>query len=308
MCKPIKLGGHELHSYVSKVGSLRVKLSWKFINETLFVEQDSGSEGFPAATDVLQSALYKWAGDANSFDPHTTDPFIEVICSPNNPDGRLNTSVFKQITNNIHDLAYYWPQYTPITNAADYNIMLFSVSKSTGHAGSRLGWALVKDKEVARRMVQFVELGTIGVSKDSQLRAATVLRAVADGYEEGGDYKLFHFGRKVMTERWDRLRQVITANGAFSLSEYPTPAYCGFMGEETSHLPAFAWLKYEGNLDIEDTANFLRTEHNMLTRSGKHFGTDGKYVRISLLEHFDAAMLEDKEHDDAKQTIYTPRH
>ncbi|KAH0467328.1 hypothetical protein IEQ34_004566 [Dendrobium chrysotoxum] len=240
--------------------------------------------GYPAATDVLQSALYKWAGDANSFDPHATDPFIEVICSPNNPDGLLNNSVFKQITNNIHDLAYYWPQYTPITNAADYNIMLFTVSKCTGHAGSRLGWALVKDKDVASRMVQFVELGTIGVSKDSQLRAATILRAVADGYEEGGGYKLFHFGRKVMTERWDRLRQVLMANGAFSLLEYPPPAYCGFMREKTSHLPAFAWLKYEGNLDIEDTANFLRTKHNMLTRSGKHFGTDSKYVRISLLE------------------------
>jgi L-tryptophan---pyruvate aminotransferase len=56
-------------------------------------------------------------------------------------------------------------------------------------------WALVKEKEVAQRMIKFIELNTIGVSKDSQLRAAKVLRAVSDGYEEsppGEASRLFH--------------------------------------------------------------------------------------------------------------------
>lgn len=40
----------------------------------------------------------------------------------------------------IHDLVYYWPQYTPITGRAAHDIMLFTVSKITGHAGTRLGY------------------------------------------------------------------------------------------------------------------------------------------------------------------------
>ena len=39
----------------------------------------------------------------------------------------------------IHDLAYYWPQYTPISSPANYDLMLFTLSKSTGHAGMRIG-------------------------------------------------------------------------------------------------------------------------------------------------------------------------
>ncbi|KAL4295526.1 hypothetical protein GQ457_12G007950 [Hibiscus cannabinus] len=30
----------------------------------------------------------------------------------------------------LHDVAYYWPQYTPISSAADYDLMLFTVSKT----------------------------------------------------------------------------------------------------------------------------------------------------------------------------------
>jgi L-tryptophan--pyruvate aminotransferase len=40
----------------------------------------------------------------------------------------------------IHDLVYYWPQYTPITVRAAHDIMLFTMSKITGHAGTRLGY------------------------------------------------------------------------------------------------------------------------------------------------------------------------
>ena len=43
----------------------------------------------------------------------------------------------------------------------------------------------MKDQEVAKKMTKFIELNTIGVSKDSQLRAAKVLRAVSDSWELG---------------------------------------------------------------------------------------------------------------------------
>lgn len=90
---------------------------------------------------MLKSGLYKWAGDANAFVSEKDRPYVEVVCSPNNPDGTIREPVVKSGGEGkmIYDLAYYWPNYTPITSAADHDIMLFTVSKCTGHAGSRIG-------------------------------------------------------------------------------------------------------------------------------------------------------------------------
>ncbi|KAJ8623092.1 hypothetical protein MRB53_031621 [Persea americana] len=135
---------------------------------------------FQSITDFLKSGLYKWAGDALTYDSNA--PYIELVTSPNNPDGYLNEAVINRAGGKlIHDLTNYWPQYTSITKPADHDLILFTASKCTGHAGTRIGWALVKDPEVVRRMSDFLLLSSIGVSKDSQLRAAKILRAIREG-------------------------------------------------------------------------------------------------------------------------------
>ena len=48
-----------------------------------------------------------------------------------------------------------------------------------------------------------------------------------------------------------------------------------------TYFAAFVWLKCEGN--VEDCESFLRG-HNILTRSGTHFGVSQQYVRISMLD------------------------
>ena len=91
----------------------------------------------------------------------------------------------------------------------------------------------MKDRDVAKRMAKFIELNTIGVSKDSQLRAAKVLRAVSDAYElpeAGGARRLFDYGRRKMVERWRMLRGAAAASGIFSLPE-ETSAFCNFTRE-----------------------------------------------------------------------------
>ncbi|KAG1342848.1 tryptophan aminotransferase-related protein 1 [Cocos nucifera] len=237
---------------------------------------------YPAVTGYLRSGLFRWAGDAYTY---KGDKYIELVCSPNNPDGSIREAVLNsEAGRTIHDLAYYWPQYTPISSPADHDIMLFTVSKSTGHAGTRLGWAMVKDKDVAKKMVKFIELNTIGVSKDSQLRAAKILKVVSDGYElpnTENTSKLFDYGRRLMTMRWEKLREAVKASGIFSLPEFPSST-CKFTGERTVTNPAFAWLKCEKE-GIEDCESFLRS-HGMLTRSGRHFGVEPKYVRVSMLD------------------------
>ncbi|XP_057948981.1 tryptophan aminotransferase-related protein 2-like isoform X6 [Malania oleifera] len=103
---------------------------------------------YPEVINLLQSRLYKWEGDAHAYNEE--GPYIELVTSPNNPDGFIREPVVKQGRGGgpyeadagklIHDLAYYWPHYSPITRRADYEIMLFTFSKCTGHAGSRIGY------------------------------------------------------------------------------------------------------------------------------------------------------------------------
>ena len=81
-------------------------------------------------------------------------------------------------------------------------------------------------------MIKFIELNTIGVSKDSQFRAATVLKAVSDSSEHAGSWEgvesFFKFSYRVMAERWKLLREAVNSSRIFSLPEYP-PAHCNFL-------------------------------------------------------------------------------
>lgn len=113
------------------------------------------SAPFHSSYPLRKSGLYNWSGDAREF--NKDEPYIDRVTSPNNRDVLL-----------IRDLTYYWPQYTTIKSRADHDIMLFTVSKSTGHAGSRLGWAILKDREITKKMTEYISVCTIEVSKESQ--------------------------------------------------------------------------------------------------------------------------------------------
>ena len=102
------------------------------------------------------------------------------------------------------------------------------------HSIMDYSWALVKDKEVAEKMTKFIELNTIGVSKDSQQRAAKVLQVISDSYEHVGNPKkgspFFHFSHSLMEERWNALRSAVKQSGLFSLPDFPS-GFCNFLGQ-----------------------------------------------------------------------------
>ncbi|TMW95423.1 hypothetical protein EJD97_008892 [Solanum chilense] len=236
---------------------------------------------YPLITDCLKSGLYKWRGEVDDFNKEA--PYIELVTSPNNPDGSIRGAVFNgsgQIL--VHDVAYYWPQYTPISSRADHDIMLFTLSKSTGHAGMRLGWALVKDEAIAKKMVKFIEISSIGVSKDSQVRAAKILDVISDSYEDSKtsnkSKRFFGYAQEEMAKRWSQLREVVNQGQAFSLPILPA-GECNFSHHTFATQPAFAWLKCE---HVDDCESFLKT-HKILTRGGVHFGSTKEYVRASLI-------------------------
>ncbi|XP_058195660.1 L-tryptophan--pyruvate aminotransferase 1-like [Rhododendron vialii] len=236
---------------------------------------------YPELTNFLRSGLYKWGGDAWTYN-EGGHPYIEFVTSPNNPDGRIREAIVKKGQGKlVHDLAYYWPQYTPITSCLGHDTMLFTFSKCTGHAGSRIGWALVKDEDVAKKMTEFISINTIGVSKESQIRAAKVLGHVSESCLNPGPENFFEFGQILMAERWAKLRQVVAQSGMFSLPHYPKQ-HCLFTGKfSTQAHPAFAWLKCKKE-DVEDCEKFLRGQ-KIITRNGRRFGCDPKHVRVSLV-------------------------
>ncbi|CAN1795075.1 L-tryptophan--pyruvate aminotransferase 1, partial [Linum perenne] len=230
--------------------------------------------------EMLQSRLYEWGGDALTYSKN--GPYIEVVTTPNNPDGSLREAVVDREDGMlIHDLAYYWPSNTPITHVADHDIMLFTLTKCSGHAGSRIGWAIVKDKEVAKRMTMFKQVCTIGVSKDSQVRAAKILNVIADDCENhdiSSDENFFGQNRKEMEERWIKLKEAIRVQDTFTLPKYPQQ-YCNFSKKFFHPTPAFGWLKCKNRCD----ASTLLKEHNVLTRGGQAFGASTEYTRISMI-------------------------
>ncbi|KAJ7550818.1 hypothetical protein O6H91_07G119700 [Diphasiastrum complanatum] len=244
-------------------------------------------------TDFVQSKLYEWAGDAMDFESTSTrDGYIEIVNYPNNPDGTIRHAVVNGSSGGlIHDLAYYWPQYTPITSPADHDIMLFSLSKFSGHAGSRAGWAIVKDLKVAQLMSKHIMFNTIGLSRDAQARAAHIMRYVVHQYSQKGSapYRLktgpdnttllFHHAYDTLEHRWKELRDLVVSGARFTLQDYPL-AFCTFFGETTTTHPAFAWLKCEQDRDCEELLNSV----NIRSRGAHLFGIlDPQYTRISMI-------------------------
>ncbi|XP_074309894.1 tryptophan aminotransferase-related protein 1-like [Silene latifolia] len=244
---------------------------------------------FAASVETEKSSMYEWRGDTRTFDDKE-GPYIEVVTSPNNPDGLWRKPMVNREGGMlIHDLAYYWPQYVPITGPADYDIMLFTMSKFTGHAGSRIGWVIVKDKELASALMNQSFLRTIGCCQEGQLRAKTILNFIADSYEKTPIPKvmpttttenLFEFGYRVMSDRWEMMKAAVKQNNLFNLLEYPDQ-HCNFFGKFHLPNPAFAWLESKTG---EDASELMR-EHKIQARKGAMFGSSlhTKCVRITMV-------------------------
>ncbi|TJX35019.1 hypothetical protein E8P77_34595, partial [Soehngenia saccharolytica] len=172
---------------------------------------------YQGQTELFDSADNLWNGDARAFKERTkslnSTTFIEFVTSPNNPDALPKEAVLKgKNVKAVYDHAYYWPHFTAISHPADEDIMLFTLSKLTGHAGSRLGWAIIKDYDLYQKMYLYVQYNTLGVSHDTQLRATTLLKAILSGYEQSKGAKtlktdskqlLFHYAYPVMRRRWE---------------------------------------------------------------------------------------------------------
>lgn len=101
-------------------------------------------------------------------------------------------------------------------------------------------WAIVKDEEIAKKMTEFIVVSTIGVSKESQLRAAKILNVLSDSHEERSRFKdveaFFDHSYNLMAMRWKQLRDAVEKSKMFSLPEFPH-GKCSFSGRTFASQP-----------------------------------------------------------------------
>ncbi|CAN6928695.1 unnamed protein product [Brassica oleracea] len=232
-------------------------------------------------TEFFNYANLRFEGDASAWKKSehndNTTRVIEIVTSPNNPDGKLKRAVLEGPNiKSIHDYAYYWPHFTPITHLADEDVSLFSLTKTTGHAGSRFGWALVKDEAVYERMKSYLTLSSMGVSRDTQLRVLQLLKVVVGDGGEG----IFHFGYETMKKRWEILNKIFSMSMRFSL-ETIEPEYCNYFKKRRDFTPSYAWVKCER---LEDANCYeIFSAAKIKGREGKVFGSEERLVRLSLI-------------------------
>jgi L-tryptophan--pyruvate aminotransferase len=140
---------------------------------------------FPILADL---AKLKWINDELA---------VTIASNPNNPDSRTSD----EIGSSILDLCYNWPQYTNIKKY-DHPIMVFSLSKATGHASTRIGWAVIRDKVIAKKLENYIEVSTGGLSIESQIMAERILAHQLTTTET-----IFEYGRNVLSERWKEIEK-----------------------------------------------------------------------------------------------------
>ncbi|KAG9456853.1 hypothetical protein H6P81_001361 [Aristolochia fimbriata] len=221
---------------------------------------------------------FEWGGDTAQWENNSDNStkFVEFVTSPNNPDGHLREPKLRgPNTQLIHDRVYYWPHFTALQAPADDDVMIFSLGKVTGHAGSRFGWALVKDEAVYQRLRYQVELNVIGISHDTQLRALNIVKSMLG---KGGS-DLFEFGYTTLRHKWERLNEVVSQSKRFSLQKIP-PLYCTYLRTVRQPSPGYAWIRCEREEET-DCQEVLQAA-GVIGNKGSLFGADIRYARLSL--------------------------
>jgi L-tryptophan--pyruvate aminotransferase len=226
---------------------------------------------FPVMSRMAEA---EWVRDddfaKNKFYPQTT----EIVTSPNNPDGEIYLEpALEDNRRVIFDACYNWPQYMRNNQPIPMNkdLMVYSLAKATGHAGTRIGWALVADPHIAASMRDFIEYQSCGVSIEAQQKAYAVIHDHLLGFDS-----VMNYGWVKLTGRWDRV------------------VHAGLTAERPNGM--FLWIQ-------EPSKDYFK-KHEILGIDGERFGREG-WIRLNMgcsdedfEEFMDRVGLYDKYHQE----------
>lgn len=195
---------------------------------------------------------------------------VQVVTRPNNPDSN-NDPIERMRPDTITDCCYNWPQYTENVSKMDQVVSIFGIAKMLGHAGLRVGWAIVADEDLARDMKHYVERTTSGVSTAAQNAAATLIqdelawiKSTEMGGAPGGTIR---WATNIMRWRWEALQKAL-------------PKHIILENKEKSGM--FAWCRME----VEDCGwsakHFMEEKYNIKVLSGIASGSTFEYFRLNM--------------------------
>jgi aspartate/methionine/tyrosine aminotransferase len=209
--------------------------------------------------------LVKTARWNTSADPSSSFT-IEILTYPNNPNGVRRNPLVKNEQHVIRDMVYYWPMYTETSLTVSQPIMIFSSSKHEGLAGTRFGWGLYEDLDLAQGVATVIDSLVLGLSIDVELRVLASIQAII-GEKVGPSGMLpFHeAGRAALQARFSQLSEVLTCA---VLTNYPS----------SSH-GAYAWVQCKDGVDC----SVFFSEVNLVPELGTLFGSTNQYARLSML-------------------------
>ncbi|EKX38867.1 hypothetical protein GUITHDRAFT_114973 [Guillardia theta CCMP2712] len=221
--------------------------------------------------------LVKFVGDEENRTTAAADEkVVEYVTSPNNPDGEIRTGVLSHPLT-VFDKAYSWPMYTFIDqpfNTSAHPLSLWTLSKVTGHASSRVGWALVGDKKLADAMQAMA--CPIGCPVESQLVA---IRAIEHVLSTQGE--LMKWGRAKFTERWGRIGEVFRNVSCYKVRNPRAEGYDRYDQKVYKQTPPYLWMECLNLPDQKSCGDMLRS-YGMKCRDGEYFGMPKSFARLSL--------------------------
>ena len=198
------------------------------------------------------------------------DSVIEFVTVPNNPDNKYREPYYKNAACTIYDDVYLWPS---ITNLADMNtpleseISLFSMSKLTGHAGTRFGWALLDNPKLANKMSQYIYATEISISIDAQYRAFTLFDYLTTD-DNANDF--FNWVKSQMTPRWTSLNTIFNPNTQNRFIQHAKSG--GF----------YAWIECILPSETHNCASVFESV-GVQPIPGSSFGATNAFVRMEIV-------------------------
>lgn len=81
----------------------------------------------------------------------------------------------------------------------------------------------MRDKEVYENMQLYISTAEMGISRETQLRALQLMKAILDGNSR----KIFDYAFEKMSDRWEKLSLIFSKSKRYSIQEIP-PLYCNF--------------------------------------------------------------------------------
>eukprot|EP01135_Chromosphaera_perkinsii_P010193 Nk52_evm59s2039 gene=Nk52_evmTU59s2039 len=265
--------GYELvvgHGSTGVMKSAMHALSMQNLGETEFFSRPPCYGKYKSQADSLLTRVSdsKWyAGRWNLAADVDKQNVVEIVTYPNNPDNLYRKPSVHDKNRVIHDCVYLWPQFTNITGPAHEELMIFTASKFTGHAGSRVGWALVKNPVIAQRMREYLIRETIGLNIESQIRVSSVFDYIASEYEMNRESAYSKFAVDVMSENWNSLISVFEkAPEGFELINAKTKG-------------AYAWIRCPEGYHCSE----LFKDVGLISSPGSGFFVEEHFTRFQMM-------------------------